>query len=162
MVDWPETILVADDASPEAAVAVDTAVGLAQATGARLSLLHVKSLSSYITGDAPSPATRERLQEEGDTFMAHRLRRVEERGLTIDRHWVRLARSVESEVVRLVEQEGFDLLIVPRRGQTLPQRRALGDLSLQLVRDAPCSVMVVRSSHVPPRRRRLASSPERR
>lgn len=158
MVEWPATILVADDASPEAEVAVDTAVGLAGSLSARLSLLHVRSLSSYVTGDTPSPAYRERTRREGETFMEERLAHVRERGGEIDRHWVRLARSVEHEVVRVVEAEDFDLLVVPRRGHSLPQRRALGDLSLHLVRDAPCSVLVVRSPHVPPPRRRIASS----
>jgi nucleotide-binding universal stress UspA family protein len=161
MVPWPETMLVADDASPDADAAVDTALRLAAATGARLSVLHVKSLSPYVTGDAPSPAYREQARAEGEAFMAQRLEQIRRQGGAVDRHWVRLARSIEREIVRLVEAEGFDLLVVPKRGQSYPQRRALGDMSLHLVRDAPCSVLVVRASQLPPDRRRLASTQPR-
>lgn len=156
---WPEAILVADDASPEADAAVDVAADLAIGTGARLSLLHVRSLSPSVPDDPSSRGRRRALDTEAEGLLTQRLARIRARGADVDRRWVRLTARIEREIVKIAEREGVDLLVVPRRRGGDAIRRTLGDLSLHLVRDAPCPVLVVPDPRVPPPRRRLAASP---
>ncbi len=82
--------------------------------------------------------------------MDERLDRIRARGVQVEHHTVRLARDIAAEITRTVRDFDIDLLVVRGRGRGYPHRRALGDISLRLVRDAPCSVLVVREERGQP------------
>ncbi|RNL84195.1 universal stress protein [Halostreptopolyspora alba] len=145
MASFPTSILVADDGSPESDRALDTAVELALATGASLSLVHSKSLSPSVVGTTVTTAHTERLHAEGEELVDRRVREVSAKGLRLDHAWVRLGRRIEATVTAAAEELGSGLLVVGARGRSPSQRYALGDLSVSLVREAPCSVLTVHS-----------------
>ncbi|GAB3689918.1 universal stress protein [Nocardiopsis oceani] len=145
MLSLPTSILVADDGSAEADMALGTAVELARATASSLSLVHVKSLEPIVAGTTVTPAQVDRLREQGEALVERRTSEVSDRGLELDRAEVRLARRIEATVIRTAADLGTGLLVVGARGGTPGYRRVLGDLSLRLARDAHCSVLVVRA-----------------
>jgi nucleotide-binding universal stress UspA family protein len=52
-------------------------------------------------------------------------------------------------VVRAVREEGCDLVVVGTHGRTGLKRLVLGSVAEQVVREAPCDVLVARPSSVP-------------
>lgn len=145
MLSLPTRILVADDGSAEADAALGTAVALARATASSLSLVHVKSLEPIVAGTTVTQAQIDRLREQGEALLERRTSEVSDRGIELDQALVRLARRIEATVIRTATELGTGLLVVGARGGTPGSRRALGDLSVRLARDAHCSVLVVRT-----------------
>ncbi|GAB3715325.1 universal stress protein [Nocardiopsis nanhaiensis] len=145
MLSLPTSILVADDGSTEADMALGTAVAGARATASTLSLVHVKSLEPIVAGTTVTPAQVDRLREQGEALVERRGSETSTQGVELDHAVVRLARRIEATVIRTAAELGTGLLVVGARGGTPGSRRALGDLSLRLARDAHCSVLVVRA-----------------
>lgn len=146
---FPTRILIADDGSPEAGRAVGAAVGLVRATGAELSLVHVKSLEPVVAGTTVTPARVDQLREQGEELVGRRTAEIGEYGVRLEHAEVRLGRSIETTLLRAVSELGADLLVVGARGRGMVRRRALGDLSARLVSEAPCSVLAVRGEPAP-------------
>jgi nucleotide-binding universal stress UspA family protein len=153
MAPFPTAILVADDGSPESDRALDTATQLAAATGSPLSLVHVKSLSPSVVGTTVTTTHMERLQAEGQRLVDRRVQEVSSRGMILEHAWVRLGRRIEPTVITAAKELESGLLVVGARGGSVSRRHVLGDLSVALVRDAPCSVLVVHAQRLrsPPR-----------
>ena len=145
MLSLPTSILVADDGSAEADMALSTAAELARATASTLSLVHVKSLEPIVAGTTVTQTQVERLREEGEVLVERRASEISGQGIELDQALVRLGRRVEATVIRTAAELGTGLLVVGARGGTPGYRRVLGDLSLRLARDAHCSVLVVRA-----------------
>ncbi|RKS09338.1 nucleotide-binding universal stress UspA family protein [Nocardiopsis sp. Huas11] len=155
MVSFPTTVLVADDGSPESDRAVDAAAQLVRATNSSLSLVHVRSLSPTVIGFPPTPAYTERLREEGLALVERRTADLSAAGVELEHAEVRLGKRIETTVTGTAAELGVGLLVVGARGGTPGQRYLLGDLSVHLVREARCSVLVVhtedyRSAHRSP------------
>lgn len=144
MLSFPTSVLVVDDGSPESDWALSTAAGLAHATQSELDLVHVKSLEPSVAGTTVTPAQIDRLREQGEALVERRAAEVAERGLELHHAEVRLGRNIETTVLRAAADLGSGLLVVGARGRGLGQRKALGDLSIRIVTNAPCSVLVVR------------------
>lgn len=151
MVSSPAVVLVVDDGSSESDAALDTAVGLARATGSLLSLLHVKSLSPQVVGTTVTPTQFARLREQGEELVGRRVADIAEKGIEPDFAEVRFGQRIETAVIRTVRELGAEVLVVGARDGGAGRRYVLGDLSLQLARDAPCSVLVVRGESPWPR-----------
>ena len=149
MPEFPTRILIADDGSPEAGRAVDAAVNLARATGAALSLVHVKSVAPTVAGTTVTPARVDQLREQGEELVGRRSARVGEYGVRFEHAEVRMGRNIEATVLGAAADLRADLLVVGARGRGTVRRRVLGDLSTRLVGDAPCSVLVVRGEPSP-------------
>lgn len=136
-------ILVPVDGSRGARAALALALELAEATGARLSVLQVIEdagpLPSY---DEDPPEGQERVPWLADqrwektadllagTDVAHE-RRVET-GYAAER------------ICQVAAEEDVDLIVVGSRGLSLAGRFLLGSVSDRVVHHAPCSVTVVR------------------
>ncbi|MBB4930530.1 nucleotide-binding universal stress UspA family protein [Lipingzhangella halophila] len=143
MASFPTSMLVADDGAPESDWALKTAVELALTTESSLSLVHSKSLAPSVVGTTVTATHIERLRTEGQALVDRRVQEVSAKGLRLDHAWVRLGRRVEAAVIAAAEELGSGLLVVGARGRSPGQRAALGDLSVSLVREAPCSVLTV-------------------
>lgn len=147
MVSFPTLVLVADDGSPEADRAVETAARLSESTGSRLALVHVKVRSPSVTGVTAVPAQDEQLYTQGEEFLRSRRDELAERGITTAHTELRITRRPQRSVLRVSEELRAGLIVVGVRGARSTDRLALGDLSLSLARDAHCSVLVVRDGH---------------
>ncbi|WP_017586821.1 universal stress protein [Nocardiopsis ganjiahuensis] len=144
MLSFPTGIMVVDDGSPESDRALTAATELARATRSVLSLVHVKSLEPSVAGTTVTPAQVDRLREQGEALVERRAAEAAELGTELEHAEVRLGRNIEATVLRAAADLGSGLLVVGARGRGVGQRKVLGDLSLRIVTDAPCSVLVVR------------------
>lgn len=149
LADRVRTILVPTDYSAPAGHALDHAEQIARQTGARLVLLHIFDDADYIVSTALGLA---RKQPEVEAYRAEMYRQAEsslrsvaagvrQRGLEVE--------AVISEgpsACRITQAAGeyrADLVVVSARGRTGWRARAVGTVAEQVVRYAPCPVLVV-------------------
>lgn len=137
------TILVPIDGSDPSRHALERAVEIAEPLGARVVVLEVIEDFGPLPGkyDA-APAGVERT----DWLAAERFERVRD---ALEAGRVTWERRVEegypAEVIcDLAEREKADLIVMGHRGLSPVARFLIGSVSDKVVRNAPCSVMVVR------------------
>ena len=143
------SIVVGTDGSETATVAVQQAIELAQAVGARIELV-----SAY------EPVSDARLREESLEVPADLQWMVNPREdvqATLDAAASEIrAAGVEVEVFALqgdpadaildvAEERGSDLIIVGNKGMTGAKRFLLGSVPNKVSHHAPCSVLIIRT-----------------
>lgn len=124
---FPGKVVVATDASVEAALAARMAAGLSAASGSELHLLTVD-------------------QEEPETVLSEASREVEGVGGEVTQTHSRDLSTgrIDGEIVAAAEDLGADLIVVGSRGRGALKRALIGSVSDSVVRHAHCSVLVVR------------------
>jgi nucleotide-binding universal stress UspA family protein len=135
-------ILAASDGSPGAQKALTAAIELAKRDGAELHMISIEELPRFA-------ASIDEVAEEKDEAN-HRFVPVIEAaraqaaaaGVTLETHLV--PGHVAEAIVRLIEERGFDLLVVGFMGHSQLYERIIGGTTDRLVRLAPCSVLVVK------------------
>lgn len=140
---YPTKIVVATDGSDESKLAGRRAAELAAQSGAELHVIHVGLLSPWTHPDTLSPQQYQRLKDEAQKRLDAEVKDVEAAGGKITRSYVRMGR-VDSEVIRLSEEIGCDLIVVGNRGVGSLTRILLGNDAESIVRHAHCPVLVVR------------------
>lgn len=140
---FPERILLATDGSTSATLAGRRVAQLAASTGAEVHVLHVALVSGWTTPAPLGPAQRERILAEGHTVLAAAVLDLEEAGVGVASGTVRPGRATEQILLRRTELEA-DLVVIGHRGQNALTRALLGNDAEQVVRHAPCAVLVVR------------------
>jgi nucleotide-binding universal stress UspA family protein len=151
----PHSILVAFDDSPHAWRALEHAVALANAAGARLTILSVAQqprvfVSAYT---APIPS-EEQLLEEAEAALASAVRSVPN-DLSVKS--VALVGDPADEILRESEQGGHDLIVMGTRGHGEAVSLAIGSVSHSVLRRASVPVLVVRDVASVPRDDSLAA-----
>jgi nucleotide-binding universal stress UspA family protein len=127
-------MLVCVDGSNNAVKALNYALGLAEKTGSRITLLNVQE--PRLRKASPDVA-----MELGGQILCESLDRVEKRKLTADR---RLEFGVPSDVIVDVAERGkHDLIVAGRRGLGAVKRFLLGSVSDDICYKAKCSVLIV-------------------
>ncbi len=137
------TVLVPVDGSEPSRRAVERAVEVAEPLGARLVVLEVIEEFGPLPGKydaAPEGLDRtewlaaERFDEVRDLLSSDRV------------SWeLRVEEGYPAEVIcDLAEREGVDLIVMGHRGLSPVARFLIGSVSDKVVRNAPCSVMIVR------------------
>jgi len=146
-------ILVADDGSDAALVAVELAAQLAGKTGAELLAVAVVDPSRIRPVDIADLARAERV---GDTealetlidASAPYLARCEEAakraGVARFRSVRRAGDDVALEITDFARAQGIDLIVVGSRGRSRLPGLLLGSVSQKLATLAPCSVLIAR------------------
>ena len=144
-------ITVAIDGSSHGAVALDTAIDLAQRYESELEILaiapllpvYVPAAEPFVPSAVPeSEVTRYRaivdaaVKRAQDAGLA-RVTGVADEGVVVD------------EVLAHLEKHPTSLLVVGSRGLTAAKRLLLGSVSTALVTHAPCPVLVVRGPPTP-------------
>jgi nucleotide-binding universal stress UspA family protein len=138
---WPHVVGVAYDGSPEARAAVDVAAELGLASGAALRLIGVAE-----PPPKPTAGMSAVYLPDGDGECREALRRDLE---TVAED---LPASLRTQVVlvggdaatQLIEQAGaLSLLVMGSRGFGPVLRTLLGSVSAQILRAAPCPVLIV-------------------
>jgi nucleotide-binding universal stress UspA family protein len=135
-------ILVANDGSSGGRKALTAAIALGRQISAELHMVTVEELSRI-------PASIDEVAEEKEEAN-HRFAPVikaakaqaRAAGVTIETHLV--PGHVVEGIVRLINERGFDLLVVGFMGHSQLYERIIGGTTDRLVRLAPCNVLVVK------------------
>jgi nucleotide-binding universal stress UspA family protein len=121
-------ILYPTDFSSYSTQAYFHAVGLAETYGANLTVVHVH------TPDAP-----------GDkAHWLNQLEQVRPSNPKIAVSHVLLEGDPASEIARYATDAGIDVIVIGTRGRTGVDRLVLGSVAERVMREAPCSVLVVK------------------
>ncbi len=141
-------VLVTTDFSDAANAAITVARELAERFGATLSVLHVHE---------PAPTIQDRLIPKGSTRHADARVHAEQRladlaselGLEgVGLHVVMETSPIEG-ILKHVEAEGVDVVVMAARGHTALERILVGSVTERVVRHAPCAVLTVKPGHGP-------------
>ena len=135
-------ILVANDGSPGALLALTAALTLAKRDGAALHMVTVEELPWF-------PASIDEVDEE-KAEANHRLAplietaraQAQAAGVAFETHL--LPGHAVQTIVKLVNEQRFDLLVVGFMGHTRLYEQIIGSTTERLVRLAPCAVLVVK------------------
>lgn len=149
MAEAAERILFPTDFSEVSLSALDTALLFAQRFDARITLLSVleelplPSLSyEHLPSFAPESfyeETERRSRTTLNEILEHRIP-APHRGQALIRRGV-----PNLEIVRVAEEEGFDLIVICTHGHTGLRHAFLGSVTEKVVRQAPCPVLTVRA-----------------
>ena len=151
-------LLVPVDGSPGGAVALSTAVGLAHATGASISLLEVAvpvamhTICAYEYGGLSYYDSNwdDEALAGATAYVKALVDRLRERGFTATGEAL-LAPDVASAVVGKADRDSVDLVVMSTHALTGPARALMGSVADAVVRLAHCPVLLVhRNTHVTP------------
>ena len=146
------TLLVPVDGSPGGAVALGTAIGLAQTTGASLHLVEVVvPIPNYVYtefnigggGYYIDPAWDEEAMAAAESYMQGITSRLQAAGRAASSHVI-VANSVSAALVKEAEERQADLIVMSSEALTGAARALLGSVTDAVVRSAHCPVLVVR------------------
>jgi nucleotide-binding universal stress UspA family protein len=147
---FPTKILLATDASKDAARAAQMATEIANNSGSELHVLHVGNTADFHVSPGAeqsfSPLTRTygEIREQAEMRLEEAVRQVEEAGGTVARTHLR-AGSPDEEILKLCDEQGdFGLIVMGSRGLGPIRRRLMGSVSESVIRHARCPVLVVR------------------
>ena len=142
------TVLVPLDGSPIAEQALGSAIDLALKNGARLVLAAVESTVGDIglaeVGVVPYwvLADHETAITRLNDYLKHSATRLTSMGLSVE---TRLAEgNPTEEILRISAAEQADLIVMTTRGLSGMERLLMGSVAEKVLRDAPCSVLVVK------------------
>jgi nucleotide-binding universal stress UspA family protein len=137
-------IVLATDMGPASAAATDEAFRLAGALGARLLAV---SVIDPRTLQLPGGRFRSRVDQERERLEAAASELVRRgRRDQVATSFLIWEGDPADSIVEAATSEGADIIVVGSHGRAALGRALIGSVSDQVVRHAPCPVMVVRSS----------------
>jgi len=145
-------LLVAVDASSNAARAGSVAVALAQKFGSELIVLHAVPIPSYTFAQAEVGAVAptmfqeyyEAAQKEGKAAVDDVIRSAEAKGVKATGIILGPAVSIVETIIDYATKNNVDLILVGTRGRTGFKKLLLGSVSTGILNHASCSVQLVR------------------
>src|ERR671915_812787 len=146
---FPTKILLATDASEEAALAARTATDIADKTDSELHVVLVGLSAAYVSmgppeiADIPAPR-QEELDEEARRLLDTQVKQIEADGSTVAQAHLRVGRPDE-QIVALAEEIGAGLIVMGNRSLGGLRRLLMGSVSDSVVRHAHCPVLIVRA-----------------
>lgn len=136
----PTKILLATDASPDAALAARAALDIARGAGSELHVVHVwRTLRSSRFG----AYIRRELSREAGRLLDEQVEKIEAAGGTVSGKHLREGPKAD-EILDLAGELGADLVVIGTRGQGAVGRLLLGSVAEGIVYHARCPVLVVR------------------
>ena len=130
-------ILYPTDFSPYSNQADFHAVALAQAHGAGLTILYV-----YAPGQGTPPKSVTGVSDRD--YWRNQLEQIRPVDSGIPVHHVLLDGDPATEIVQYARDASMDLVVMGTHGRTGLERMLLGSVAEQTLREAPCSVLVVK------------------
>jgi nucleotide-binding universal stress UspA family protein len=121
---FPTKVLLATDGSPDAELALTSAVDLANSTNSELHVVTVAP--GYPAYDVRDPVVVEELRQRAQEILEEQTGKIEQAG------------------VEVAEEIGAGLIVIGSRGLGGMRRALMGSVSDSVVRHAHCPVMVVR------------------
>ena len=138
-------ILCPVDFSADSRAALEVAAGLARESSGTLVLVHVSQMTQWALGELTmAPQALQGISDSGEQELVRWKAVAQQLG----------APTVETRsenggawdrIVYLASQDDIDLVVMGTRGRTGLQRVLLGSVAENVVRHAPCSVLVVRA-----------------
>ncbi|MDD1687427.1 universal stress protein [Methanoregula sp.] len=137
-----EKILIATDGSEKNRAAVDEALRIGRGYGSTVFAVYVMDLSAFKSASADMVIrdTWAVVQKEAETAL-DRVRALAE-GVTLET--VTLDGKPAAEIVKFAQEKGIDLIVIGTRGKQGLERLLLGSVAEQVIRTAPCKVLVVK------------------
>jgi universal stress protein A len=139
-------ILAPTDFSEGSKCALEYALGLAQLCGAKLTLLHVVELPSYlIDGHAPaqlSAAVHNELQGQAQRELARLLPETQGTQVAIARQVV--VGVPYQKIIETAAGAKIDCIVMATHGRTGLSHMFVGSVAERVVRTAPCPVLTLR------------------
>ena len=140
MVVLPTKILLATDASPDAALAARAALDIARGAGSELHVVHVwRTLPSSRFG----AYIRRELSREAGQLLDEQVEKIEAAGGTVSGKHLREGPKAD-EMLDVAGQLGAELVVIGTRGQGTVGRLVLGSVAEGIVYHARCPILVVR------------------
>ena len=138
-------ILLPTDGSKQANKAAEHAIWIARESGAEIIALTVMETSSLVglPADDLIIRLREMLEEEASRSLEAVKKLVEESGADIKLTLRTDEGSPAEAILRTVEKEGVDLVVMGTSGKHGLDRFLLGSVAEKVVRSAGCPVLVV-------------------
>lgn len=130
-------ILYPTDFSPYSNQAYFHAIALAETHRASLTILYVYT-PGQSPGDAPMDGAAER------SHWRSQLEQIRPVNARIPVHHVFLEGDAATEIVRYARDAGMDLIVMGTHGRTGVERLLMGSVAERTLRDAPCSVLIVK------------------
>ena len=150
----PSRVLLATDGSTRSEAAAGVAAEFSEKLGSELHLVHVEIVPSVFampdvkTEDIDYDDTLpENIEREGRQRLENQVGQVEEAGGVVAKSFLR-AGDPSREIVNLAERLDAGAIIIGSRSFGALERALLGSVPENVVRHAPCPVMVVRENYV--------------
>jgi len=137
-----EKILIATDGSERNRAAVEEALRIGRVYGSTVFAVYVMDISAFesASADVVIGDTWTVIQREAETALA-RIRTMAE-GVNLET--VTLEGKPAAEIVRFASENGIDLIVIGTQGKRGLERLLLGSVAEQVIRLAPCKVLVVK------------------
>ena len=139
-------VLVAVDGSDTSLAAAETASGVAESVGARLTMLHVIAIpaAAYASGYADTASAERKARESAEECLSKAKERAAQHGVEARTRIVEDLQSPVNGVTLFASKNGVDLVAVGTRGLGGFKRLLLGSVASGVVHCAPWTVLVVR------------------
>ncbi len=148
-----KNILCPTDFSVHSNAAIEVAITLARAFGAKVHFVHsVLSSSEYTEG---YPHVREQIDAER-RLATERLDLVNPQGIEFERQV--LSGVPWKEIVDYASQQSIDLIVMATHGRTGLTRFLMGSFAEEVLRHAPCPVLTLKTQIKQPDDKRVARS----
>jgi universal stress protein A len=118
------------------------ACDLAKCTGAKLTLIHVTPLPTVV--EPGFIMSTEVFEKAGGGVLDDAKKIAQDNGVEADTHLETSIGNVAHKIIRVAEDEKFDLITISSRGRSLLSSVLLGSVCDSVARNAPCPVLVVR------------------
>jgi nucleotide-binding universal stress UspA family protein len=138
-------ILLATDGSEDANKAVQHAVWIANSSNAELIVLHVLETSKLpkIERLASESALRDLLTQEAKRVFSKVSNIIKSCGCHVKVDYIRESGNPADMIIKTVEKERIDMVVMGTAGKHGLSRFWLGSVAENVVRYAPCPVLVV-------------------
>jgi len=135
-------ILIATDGSERNQVAVIEAIKIARACHSELFAAYVIDTSAYssISGDVPVGDTYHLFENEAK----HAFANANSLAINVNVNTVTLEGRPATELVKFAKEKNIDLIVIATQGKKGLERFLLGSVAEEIIRSAPCKVLVVK------------------
>jgi nucleotide-binding universal stress UspA family protein len=141
---WVTRIVVAADGSPASNEGLEKAADLAQRTGAKVFVLHIRHLpaAALMASGVADQSVQDALDEQESDIRQHAIRILG--GTGIDRELVLRVGSAGEEIVKAVKELNADLVMVGSNRHSSLHNLLLGSTAAYLTAHSPVPVLIMR------------------
>jgi nucleotide-binding universal stress UspA family protein len=143
-------VLYATDFSPYSNQAYFHAVAIAESHGARLTIVHVFTPGSVVSS---SESPDERAHWRGQ------LQQIRPVNVKIPVQHILLEGNAADQIIGYAAANQTDLIVMGTHGRTGLERLLMGSVAEKVLRNAPCSVLVVKMPKAAPAAEKSESTP---
>ena len=137
-----EKILIATDGSEKNKAAVEEALRIGRLYGSSVFAVYVMDLSAFesASADVVIGDTWAVIQREAEAALAY----VRSMAEGVNLETLVLEGKPAAEIVRFATEKSIDLIVIGTQGKRGLERLLLGSVAEQVIRMAPCKVLVVK------------------